>query len=282
MTLKVSLETIQAQHTELMSMLESQPALEALAQNRSHLPLFQKLTSIFDNVSIYVKGALSGIETPKQPLILNELTAVLRKVSYLDLNNFPTPVVPGQAVGYKQYFATLVKCQNVIAKLYDYTFHPFEIFLASTINEPSKLESNLHSANVVEHDLSAIRKDLATLINPKFGETLSYTKVVSRHAEWDEIAKIASDLIVAQKSAPTELMVKTITNIDNLITKVIAGIEDTNQQYRPNPTVIKELANLCYSLAEHVTFYSVYMTQLNMGITALKRVQDILVTALKD
>jgi hypothetical protein len=277
-----SLESITNQYTDLVKDLNTPiPGLEGLAQNRAYLPMFNKLSAMYDNVSNLVKTKLTNLtSTPKLQTRVNKITTALRGITYLDLRGLPIPVVPGQTVGFKQFFTVLLKSQSIVNKLYDYTLHPFKVFLAETINEPQRLESNFHSLRVQQQDLPWIKNLLGSIVG-RGGENMPYEKVVTSNQEWQEVYSLMDDLVSQQKQTPIELITGEIQQINELMTKVISNIENTNEQFRLSPNMIRQLADLCHSLAEHATYYSTHVTLCNMASIALGRAEAVISEAVK-
>lgn len=277
-----SLEAITDQYSDLVKDLDTPiPGLEGLAQNRAYLPMFNKLSAMYDNVSNLVKTKLTNLTTtPKLQTRVNRITTALRNVTYLDLRGLPIPVVPGQIVGFKQYFTVLLKSQAIVNKLYDYTLHPFKVFLAETINDPQRLESNFHSLRVQQQDLPWIKNLLGSIVG-RGGENMPYEKVVSSNQEWQDVYSLMDDLTDQIKKTPVELITNEIQQINGLMTRVIQSIENTNEQFRLSPNMIRQLADLCHSLAEHATYYSSHVTLCNMGGIAIERAENVIVHAVK-
>lgn len=255
--------------------------VESLAQNRAHLPLLDKLGALFDNASVAVKKALGLVKIPTDPISLDALVTKLNALPYLELADIPVHCIPNQSVSYLQYAQAIKECQDVLVNLYDYTLYPFQLYLGDVLNHPERLQNTASLHQIRTYDLNKYRKLLGDVQRGK-SELLPYGKLVSRHADWQAVAKLTSQLVTTQKKIPQDLVEQTVLSIDERLNELFAKINDSNNQYRPSPQLVKQLGDLCYALADHVLFYSVYATQLQLLVNGIKASEKNLYEILSD
>lgn len=250
------------------------PSLESLAIHRPNVQLLRKLDDLVDDLSSFVSRKISGLRAAPKPLDLDRLFRTVNKDDYLTLAGAEVPVPEGMSVKWLVYLSTLKHANGIAMRLYDDTLQPFSLFIGQAINDPSKIANSSFHHGAVIHDLTDVTKALLQTKGAGKRSAAIYSEVVDRNSDWQQIEDEMNAILKDREKVPQELVRKVVLELDNQIKLLIKRMGDTNLQYRPSPEVITQLADICHTLAEQVSYYAVVATLVTEAKAALEATHD--------
>lgn len=244
-------------------------SVEALAVHRPNAGMLDKLGHLFDDVTEHVSSAVGRLKPHEGIIDFRPAFGVASKHRYTDLSAIPMPTPSGLSVSYLEYGLLLKEAQELVSKVYENTLYPFLLYLGTAINNPDKLGSVTFKHQMRATDLKDIQSKLAAAMRNHTRAEQPYAKVIRQNAEWDELKSLTFTLQKTMDVTPIKLINETVERIDEQMHVLITKIKDTNEQFRPSPAVIKELADASFTLAEQISFYSVITTMVSAYLQAL-------------
>lgn len=248
-------------------------SIESLALHRPNLQLFRKLGDLVDDVSDFVNKKLVSLRASNKTLDLDKLMRAIAKENYLELGAMEVPVPEGLAIPWLDYLKVLEHANDIAMRLYDDALVPFSLFIGQAINDPQKIANESFQHGAIIHDLDQVREALLNAKRNGKRTTARYDAVVGRNNDWSEVEDRMNRLLEIRRKLPQEQVRKTVVELDSNIKLLLKRMADTNLQYRPSPSVISQLADICHNLAEQVSYYAVVTTLVLEAQVALEDTQ---------
>lgn len=251
-------------------------SVEALAVHRPNAGMLDKLGHLFDDVTDHISTSVGKLKPHTGVIDFRPAFKTTTQHRYVDLSPIQMPTPAGLSVSYLEYGLLLKEAQALVSGIYDNTLYPFLIYLGSAINSPDKLGSVSFKHQIRKLDLNDIQSKLSASMRNATRATQPYGKVVRQNGEWDQLKEVCYTLQKTMDTTPIKLINDTVERVDEQMHILISKIKDTNEQFRPSPAVIKELADASFLLAEQVSFYSVITTMVSAYLQAIEDATETL------
>jgi hypothetical protein len=263
-----NLNDLQFQHEVL--------ALEALAVHRPNIGMVEKLGTMVDSVSNQIADSLRGLILPVGAIDFVPALREVQKHKYVDLSPVQLPIPAGLSAPLVPYGQLLLRAQELSMSILDDTLEPFQKFVGEALNNPEKLGSSVLRAQNHPKEIKDLQNKLKDVFRNGTKATRPYSEVIRNNNDWVELKDICTTLKRnADRQSPKDFA-DTVTELDQQLRTLIKRIRDTNEQYRPSPEVVKQLADLSYTLAEQVSFYSVVNTLIASYLKAVEDAVDVI------
>lgn len=283
--MKVQFPSIDVSSSELY--IQSQNiSIEALSVNMPHRALLSKLTTLVADTTSFINKKLSAVamgisHNQRERLLSYRFSNKLSKIPYTELVEIILPTPEGLQTSYLDYARFLEEVQTVTAKLYDDFLHPYATWIASMVEKPETVESIAN--HVKEFDFQSFEE-----IERKFTSYVGgisakkpYGALIKANRDWDEIEELLKRMVELDRRQPRALVSKKVSEINTLLNALMVKMADPNLSYRPTPKVLKDLSELTFKLAEHVTFYSIIEAAMDSLIVAIRDAKDVVTTEIK-
>lgn len=259
---------------------------EALSVNLPNRQLLTKLTGLVHDTSSFIGKKLSAIslgisQSRREALLSHNFSNKLRKIAYTDLLEIQLPTPEGLQSYYVDYITFLAEAQLVTARLYDDFLHPFSQWVSRMIQRPESVEEI--TSQIKEFDFAAFDKAEAEFPKHISGITAyrPYGSLFRNHQEWDQVEEHLRRMVDTDRRQPRDLVGRKVKEVATLLNVLMEKMQDPNGSYRPTPKVVKDLSDLTYKLAEHVTFYSIIESSLDAAIVAIKDSKETVLKEIK-
>lgn len=252
-------------------------ALEELAVHRRAKGLVSDLGKFFDDVSDYLDAKLAGFSDRKLVIKPTKIEKVLADHIYSQNVMLKVPVLPGMRVDWPTMVDLLEKEQEAVGGIYDTTLHPFSQFIGRVLNQPEKLTEASLRPNIKIRSTEDLQRKLAAALSNGNIDNRLFGQVFKRNADLIETGRRLAALVERHKKTPPELIAETVTALDANLEDLMGKIQDPNSAYRMTPQRVKELADICYVLAQEVTAYSAYTVLLEQAVNAINLTNDTVI-----
>ena len=251
-------------------------SVEALAVHRPNAGMLDKLGHLFDDVTEHVVGSVGKLKPHAGVIDFRPAFKVTAANRYADLSPIQLPTPAGLSASYLEYGEILKEAQQFTSNLYDHTLYPFLLYVGSAINDPGKLGSVSFKHQMRAADLKPLQAKISAALRNATTSKQPYGKVIRQNGEWDELKSLCFTLQKTMDVTPIKLINDTVERVDSQLHVLIGKIKDTNEQFRPSPSVIKELADASFILAEQISFYSIVTTLVSAYLQAIEDATEAL------
>lgn len=276
MHLEPSLESIRVESNVL--------AVEALRIHMPNRQMLTRLANLTKDFSSYVGGTIRGLLTKQDQVDLvrniSAMSNVVAKADYVELSQVLVPTPEGLQVTFLEYTDALLDAQKIALGIYDNYLYPFSLMLGEIINDPERAQNLTQGSRVKFQSLDSIQKRMGKMFSGVKSEK-PYGQCVKRNSDWKELDRKIAELNVNQTKLPIAMVMKSVSEVEEKLRKVVDGMQDTSQKYRPTSKLIEDLAQLTHALAEQVTFYSFVTTSTQVFLKAVEDGQKIIESAAK-
>ncbi|MBN22742.1 MAG: hypothetical protein CL678_15765 [Bdellovibrionaceae bacterium] len=250
-------------------------ALEAVGPSQTLRAAVDRLPGLIRNVSSFIKDRFGIISSNGEHLKPGKSIKILEAVNYSDARALKLYKSPGQKVTYMTLITTLSEChQELLSKTLPQVLVPFETWLSVQLTNPTELISIRNSASIRgyrQHNVDEFIKKLASCYDPKSKDSQGKLgELLDRNRDWKDVI-VGTDYLndLFSKKERGDIASKVMA-IDSLLTTLANRIEENEEGYEMSGKTLSVLADICYSLAKEVEFYSVAAFNLSLHTTAVK------------
>lgn len=156
---------------------------------------------------------------------------------------------------YLTYSKSLLDIQKKIESIYEDALLPFGKALASILSRPDDFNSITSKLKIKTPNVDQLTTEFQKHFKGKTNK-LPYWTVVKRQNDLYPLVNNCADLQLSIAKQPTDMIAKKVTELSDMLYRVRDKMNEPNSNLRPSANVIKDLADITYTLAELVSFYS--------------------------
>jgi hypothetical protein len=224
------------------------------------------LTTFMQSVKGVVGNAMQKLQEPAdvRMVIDDGLNLQLKKINYTSLQPVTVYIPHGLIIPLLAYSEILQKSQALAEKVLPETLKPAQIWFASLLASPQKLQSvsQLHDNNkIVTHskEIAGVRTLFQGAFSAKQNEVLipfgtAYARTADFEAYGDTLEKIVRDCDKISNPA----LVKAVQELSEIIDKLYMRIKQDPATYKLSNAVSASIAECLYLVAEEVEFVAAH------------------------
>lgn len=249
---------------------------EAMAAYHPNVKVINKLSDTFEGIASFMRTQLKDLANIPASLTMSKLDKILQGYPYTELMDFRLPCVAGQTVDWNSLMSQLEHHLQLILEMPERVFKPFSTYVGSALNDPTKLNSVTFRSTLRTADTAKLRKEYAAIITDNGVDKTTFGRLVSRNNDWPLAHTRLNKIIEASKAVPPETVELRIREINEVLMKLFAAIQDPSTNYQPTSVVITQLIDLIDALAEEVALYALFVNLVNRTATAMKEGEKLL------
>lgn len=250
---------------------------EAMAAYHPNVKVINKLAETYKGVASYMTSQIKELSGIPASLTMSKIDKILQTTPYTELMGIELPCIAGQTAEWNTVMEQLEHHLQLILEMPERIFRPFQVYVGSALNDPTKLNSVTFRSALRTTDTDKLKTDYSNIIKDGGRNTTSFGRLVSRNADWAVARSRLTAITEKAKGVPPELVEEKVKEINDVLLKLFSAIQDPSTNYQPTSIVISEFIKLIEGLAEEVTMYAVFVNLLNQSSKAFKLSEEKIV-----
>lgn len=255
----------------------SAEAMSLHMPNRNMVTNFVNMVGKFTGLMSSSVPELEGNKLDARTHISNDLVQKAIDVPYRDLKDLIVSVPSGLQVDLLTYTNMLLSIQVSLNDLYESTLIPFNRVVSNITTNPKDMSSISNLKTLKLPDIDKLKKQLDSMFN-KSADLVPYWKAVKRQADLILILNAQSDMVGNSDRQPTELITSAVKKLSNSMDTVSKMAQDPNSGLVLSSPLIKQLADITFTIAELVSMYST----IHYSAAEVMKVTESLLVAVTD
>lgn len=274
---EITLESIKFERNviQLSAASVSKAALEELMIHRNAKNLVASLGEMFNKVSDFLSSRVAGFSNRDFTISSSRVNEIVENRKYNTIQFTKVPVPVGLSVDWITFIEVLSELSKTADSLYDRSLYPFSQFVGSILNNPEKLQQASFRPNISLTDITALQTKLGRCLKAGSRDKIEYGKVFRRNQDLVIVRDTLTEMVEQHKIINPSMIAESVKKLDGNLELLMDKIKDPNEPYRMTPQKVKELADICYVLANEVEVYSIYTVLLEQAVVAINKTIDL-------
>lgn len=250
---------------------------EAFTMNLPNLNIIHKLKEFVASAKTTMLDLFKSNEEDEDvKLAVVYADKELGDVVFTDVSSLDVKVPSGFTGKAVPYLKALLNAFEEISMVNNNILLPYASHLGQVINRPDLLDDSSRRFAMKEVDIKRHQKVMKAFFDVRKTDKVDRKlgTVIDRIGDWNDIEALSKKLAELDEKHSREEILNTISRLDGLIDSLIEILSDPNTNTVVRDATSKELTKVTFAMAEHVTFYSIVRTSVQMTLVALNRMKE--------